>query len=261
MPLVRTILERFTAPHLPGSLLGALNPRWGSRFAGGQARGVIRSIQPTGEHGAVIKIAPPVGWPRPAPGQFIALGVEVDGVLLTRCFTVTSLPDSKLIEITVQAHSSGTVSKQLVHLTRPGDSVVVGKPEGDFVLERSTQQATKPLLFVTAGSGLTPAVAMIRALIAEQAKSAENSNVPKVEPDVVVVHFVRTKSALLQAEELKKWSLHFDWISVVIHETRDSDDNPISSSRLSPDSLYAAAPDWTDRKSYVCGPQEMLESA
>ncbi len=280
MPSVGSLFERFTTPHSPGALLGSLNPRWGTRFPDGRARGVISSISPTGSNAALITILPPLAWPEHRPGQFVAIGVEIDGVIETRCFTITSVPrsvrkaqahhasgggpsaiserislgassESRAIEIAVQASDSGLVSKHLVNAARVGDHLLLGHPEGDFTLE---SVPSGDLLFLTGGSGITPAMAMLRALAAEG-----------VEPprllggNVVVIHHVRSRDALLFDGELESMAAELPWLRVEVIETRLRDGEPNPEARISMDRLNAHCADWNHRRTFLCGPKALMD--
>ena len=69
------------------------------------------------------------------PGQYLRVGVDVDGVRLWRTYSLTHGPLSdRCMSITVKAIPDGVVSQHLVHRVRPGQMVHLGQAEGDFVL-------------------------------------------------------------------------------------------------------------------------------
>src|SRR6478736_1991793 len=97
------------------------------------------------------------------PDQYLRIGVDIDGVRHWRAYSLTSEPEREdgWISITVKAVDTGTVSAYLVRHGRPGSIVGLGGVEGDFKLP---EQLPDKLLFVSAGSGITPIMSMLRSL-------------------------------------------------------------------------------------------------
>ena len=95
--------------------------------SGADLRGRIVAITPETRDAATITIRPGRDWEGHAPGQYIRVGVDVDGVRQWRAYSLTSDTSSRdgLISITVKAMPDGVVSRHLVHHTRPGDDAVV----------------------------------------------------------------------------------------------------------------------------------------
>src|SRR5258708_34679984 len=91
------------------------------------------------------------------------MGLRVDVRWHWRSYPLTSIPrrDKKLLSITVKATPEGFLSSHLVNGVEPGTGVRLSTPKGDFALP---DPAPSKLLFVTAGSGITPVIAMLRSL-------------------------------------------------------------------------------------------------
>ena len=69
------------------------------------------------------------------PGQYLRVGVDVDGVRLWRTYSLTHGPrPDGCISITVKGIPDGVVSNHLVHRVRPGQMIHLGQAEGEFVL-------------------------------------------------------------------------------------------------------------------------------
>jgi ferredoxin-NADP reductase len=255
---MRSLLECFATPHPAGALLQALNPRWGSGVCRAQRRGVIQEITPTGVDAAVLRIRPGHGWTAHRPGQFVTLGVDVDGVRHHRSYTVTSLPAGSggCVEVTVQAHPGGIVSGHLVHRARPGDVLTLDGPTGSFTLP---EHLDAPVLLLSGGSGLTPVMAMLRWL-ATQAMGAPAHD-PAVHPDVHVVHHVRRPSQLLFGGELEALAAAMPWLNVDVVVTRDDDGRALPGTHLCAGQLDRRCPDWRTRDTYACGPAPLVAAA
>ena len=245
------LLERLSSPHLPGQLVQALNPRWGAGLRGGRSQGVIRSVVPMGVDGAVVRVLPPRRWPAHRPGQFLGLGVDVDGVRHQRSFTITSLPGDDHLEVTVQATAHGVVSRHLVTHALPGEVVQLREPAGEFVLP----DQPGPVLLLGGGSGITPFVAMLRSLAVRVMHDGTER------PDVVLVHHVRSRQGALHLGELSALDAAMPWLRLELVVTRGTDGRSVGDTHLSPSRLDELCPDWRDRTTFACGPDGLLDTA
>ena len=162
-----------TTPLLPDDYLGQLNPLWSTREPRGRVEAVVAETRDC----VTLWLRPGRGWPAHVPGQYVRVGVDVDGVRHWRTYSLTSLPRRRdgRIAITVKRIPGGLVSQHLVSQARRGMLVRLAPPTGEFVLPDAVEH---PLLFVTAGSGVTPVMGMLRAL----------AHRPGGLPDVAHVH-------------------------------------------------------------------------
>src|SRR5829696_2977059 len=119
-------------PLLPDDYLELINPLWSTR----ELRGRIERIEPETDDAVTVLIRPGWEWEGHEPGQYLRIGVVVDGVHHWRAYSLTSDPDRPdgFISITPKLVEEGTVSPYLVHQARPGAIVRLGGVEGDFVL-------------------------------------------------------------------------------------------------------------------------------
>ncbi len=129
---------------------------------GADLRGRIVSVTAETAESATIVIKPGRDWNGHIPGQYVRVGVSVDGVRLWRTYSLTHGPrPDRCISLTVKAIPDGVVSNYLVHRARTGKMIHLEQAEGDFVLP---QPLPAKLLLVTAGSGITPVIGMLRNL-------------------------------------------------------------------------------------------------
>lgn len=238
---VRRLLGQLASPLDLDAYLSLLNPRWGTRL-----RGVIERIEPVTAEAASITIRPGRSWAGHRAGQFVTLGVDVDGVRHHRCYSLTSPAGrADTIEVTVQA-TGGLVSDHLVHTARPGDVVQLSEAEGEFTLPESAHDGG--LLLVTGGSGLTPVMGMLRTL----ARVADPS-------DVVVLHHATDPDRCLFVDELRQLDRRHDWLRVVTTFTR-AEGTSAGSRRIDARRLESLCPDWRSREVYACGPERLLDA-
>ena len=129
--------------------------------AGAALRGRIEEVHPETADAATIVIRPGADWAGHVPGQYVRIGIDVDGVRLWRAYSLTHGPRADgRISITVKAVPEGKVSNHLVRDAPPGTLVHLEQAAGEFVLPT----AGGKFLFVTAGSGITPVIGMLRNL-------------------------------------------------------------------------------------------------
>jgi len=230
---------RFTTPLLPDDYLQLINPLWSAR----ELRGRVERVEPETDDAATVIIRPGWGWSYTyQPGQYVGIGVSVDGRWHWRSYSLTSPPKrvQKHIAITVKAMPEGFLSGHLVRGLAPGTIVRLALPQGEFVLPNPPP---RKMLFITAGSGITPVIAMLRTLDRRATM-----------PDVVLVHSAPSESSVLFRQELHKMAETYDEFSLVErHTSRDG--------RLNFADLDTLCPDWRDRQVWACGPEKLLNDA
>jgi ferredoxin-NADP reductase len=117
---------------LPDDYLGYVNPLWSTRAP----RGRVEAVLPETADSATVWIRPGLDWVAHRPGQYVRVGVAVDGVRHWRTYSLTSVPkrgDGR-IAITVKVVPGGLVSPHLVRRVARGTIVRLAPPGGEYVL-------------------------------------------------------------------------------------------------------------------------------
>jgi ferredoxin-NADP reductase len=119
-------------PLLPDDYLELINPLWSTR----ELRGRIERIERETANAVTAFIKPGYEWMGHEPGQYLRIGVVVDGVHHWRAYSLTSDPDRPdgCISITPKLVDAGVVSPYFVKHAKPGEIVRLGGVEGTFVL-------------------------------------------------------------------------------------------------------------------------------
>jgi len=224
-----------TTPLAPEDILSLFNPVFSAR----QLRGVVTRVVPQTADSATIFFRPGRGWQAHRAGQWARIGVELNGVRHWRSYSLSAAAGG---DPAITVTDMGAVSGTLVRTTKPGDVLFLAPPQGDFVLP----EHPRPLLMLTAGSGITPVMSMIRTLVPR-----------RPDADVVLIHTARTTADTIFGEELAELADQFPNFKVTHWFTGDGGRLDFST----PEALDRLCPDWKDRAAYACGPESFLDDA
>ena len=104
------------------------------------------------------------------PGQYITIQINLDDSLIRRAYSICSSPDSGELRVAIKYVDKGRFSNFANHILKEGDTLDVAGPEGRFVLEVETSKQ-KDYLAIAAGSGITPVISMIKAVLQNEKDS------------------------------------------------------------------------------------------
>ena len=236
--------EAVTTPLLPADYLDLFHPLRASADLCGR----IESVHPETADAATIVIKPSGSWAGHVPGQYVRIGIDVDGVRTWRAYSLTHGPRADgRISITVKAVPDGKVSNYLVHETKPGTMVQLEQAAGEFVLPPELDK----FLFVTAGSGITPVIGMLRNLF-----PSTDDGVLKLDRsahlDITVVHVAPTEPDSIFLSDLRALA-DAGAINLI---ARYDDVHGI----LDVDELDELVPDLRERRTFACGPAGLLDA-
>ncbi len=245
------LAEAATTPLVPSDYLDLVNPL----RPGADLRGRIEEIRPETADAATVVIRPGADWAGHVPGQYVRIGIDVDGVRQWRAYSLTHGPrrDGR-ISITVKAVPEGKVSNHLVHRARVGTLVHLEQAAGEFVLPvppADGPPSSTKLLFVTAGSGITPVVGMLRNLFPVSDEGVVR--LPRSEPyDIVVVHVAPSEPDSIFSSDLHELGA----AGLIRLVARYDDQHGV----LDVGELSTLVPDLEERTTLACGPAGLLEA-
>jgi ferredoxin-NADP reductase len=210
-----------------------------------EVRARIEDVHREGPGVATLTLRPTGTWTGALAGQHVQVGVVVDGARRTRCFSLSASQHRRdgRISITVKAHEDGYVSRYLTERVPVGTVVHLSPAEGDFTLP---QPRPERVLMVSAGSGITPLMSMLRTLRDEDHQGS-----------VTFLHYARTAEDAIFAAELAEIATECEFADVHVVNTR-SDGGPLSG-RFEESHLRTVAPDFAEIPTYVCGPAGLVE--
>lgn len=182
------------------------------------------------------------------PGQFLTVSPVVNGESVSRCYTLSSTPTRPFtFSITVKRVPGGIVSNWLHDNLNAGDALLASGPAGIFT---PVAGPAKKLLYLSAGSGITPLMAMTRAAADLQA-----------DLDIVFVHSARTPKDIIFREELARLERTMPRMRTLFfcESMGDEPDWTGSVGRLSIEQLEKIIPDFKDRSVFTCGPKGYMD--
>ncbi len=226
-----------TTPLLPDDYIGLLDPRWSTR----EATGSIVRVTPETDQAATVVIEPSHAWAGHKPGQYLRIGAEVDGVRHWRAYSITSDPGHPegLVSITIKHVEEGLMSPWFTTQAKPGTLVFLGEVEGTF---GHPDPLPRKILSISAGSGITPVMSMLRDLDRRDALD-----------DVVHIHSARTAERFIFGDMLRELAARRP--GYALHERLTGE-----AERITPAELEPLVPDWRERETFLSGPREMIDA-
>jgi ferredoxin-NADP reductase len=188
-----------------------------------------------------LTLRPTSTWRGFRAGQFVQVGVEIDGARRTRCFSISSsaAAGTETFTITVRAHEDGLVSKHLATRARPGLVLHLSQAEGSFTLPDDLPDR---LLLVSGGSGITPLMSMLRTLVDTEYSGR-----------VTFLHYSQGPETTIFRDELEQLGQRANIEMVVVHTRHGGE-------RFTPAELARIAPDHGSVATFACGPAGLIES-
>ncbi|HWC33962.1 MAG TPA: ferredoxin reductase [Mycobacteriales bacterium] len=232
------LARMLATPLVPSAYLDLFSPL----ASGATLRARVIEVRPETRDAVTLVLKPGRGWQGHIAGQYVRLGVDVDGVRHWRAYSLTAPPrPDGLITTTVKAIADGVVSNYLVRRATPGLVVQLDQATGDFVLP---QPRPARALFLTAGSGITPVMGMLR-------DALDSLDDPL--DDAVLLHCAPTRDDVIFGTELRRLAATSELTLIERH------DDVHGMLRL--EQLSDLVPDFAERETWVCGPTGLLDAA
>ncbi|GAB2641809.1 ferredoxin reductase [Nocardia goodfellowii] len=241
--VLRGAVARVTTPLLPDDYLHLANPLWSAR----ELRGRVVEVRKETADSATLVIKPGWGFDfKYQPGQYIGIGILVEGRWHWRSYSLTCPPNwsepghggKRVISIAVKAMPEGFLSSHLVNGVQPGAIIRLQAPQGGFVMSFPPPDK---VLFLTAGSGITPVMSMLRGMDRREQVT-----------DVVHLHSARTADDVMFGNELRALHDRHPSFSTHLHLTGENGKFKLTD-------LDERFPDWRERETWACGPAAMLD--
>jgi ferredoxin-NADP reductase len=239
--LLRTrVVAALVTPRRVDDYLELIDRTWSVR----EVRARVINVRAATRTAVSLWLQPNELWQGFRAGQYVRLTVRNRGVQHTRCFSISSAPEDGLpLRVTIQGVADGCVSEWVRQHVQIDDVVQLSQAQGEFVLPAI---APPRLLFVTAGSGITPAMSLARHLTHVQYTG-----------ELHWLHYARDE--VIFADELAELDRALPGVRLFVRCTRRSPAAP-ARSHFCEEQLGRYVPAWRECETYVCGPAPLLDA-
>lgn len=241
-------LAALTSPHGVDRYLEQVNPMWAAHEVRARIVDVRRETHGAGTAPvATVTLQPTGTWRGHRAGQYVQVGVDLPGSAkrMTRCFSISSAASApgERFTLTIRAHDEGQVSKYLVNASA-GQMLHLSQAEGSFTLHESAATPTNNhLLFITGGSGITPAMSIVRTLLRDGYDGRANHK-------VTFLHYARSPEDQIFAAEL---------VEIAQSDTHVDVHLRYGEQVFSEFELRRLVPDYKDTDTWACGPGGLVD--
>lgn len=211
---------------------------------------VCCSVVPEAPNTATFSFVSPSGAQfRYEPGQFMTLELPVPGGTVWKTYTISSSPSRPLtISVTVKAHAGSVGTRWMLDHLRQGMQIKATGPAGIFTLPRRER---KKYLFISAGSGITPSLAMTTYLFDRG-----------TDVDVTFVHCAQRPQDIIARQRLEQMASRVPTIRLFFIVEEDDPYRVWTGlrGRLNQLMIGLIAGDYLEREVYCCGPEPFMDA-
>lgn len=241
--LTSTLVDTLTTPHGVDRYLEVVNPLWVVH----EVRARVVAVMQKTPSSLTLTLQPGRSWQGFAAGQYIRLGVDIDGQRRERCFSPANSVYARngQIELTLRIHAQGLVTRYLAAQAKPGLIVRLSQAEGRFALPTMRPER---IILISGGSGVTPVMAMLRTLLDERHTGA-----------IRFLHYAQSaQEEIYRAEVDALMAQHAN-----LHVQRvyaDATSSNALTGYFCKEHLQAVAPDYAQAQTFLCGPAGLMQS-
>jgi len=186
--------------------------------------------------------------PRHRPGQFVKLRMMLDSREVWRSFTISSSPTTPdRLDLTIKRNPDGELSNHLHDDIEPGKSLAVKGPQGGFFFD--SQAHTEPLVLISAGSGITPMMSILRHLADAGSPLA-----------CTFLHGARTLADIIFHDECQRLVESLPGLKYRVALSQPTETWDGWHGRLSFEMVREVAGDLAACRCFLCGPGEFMQT-
>ena len=131
-------------------------------------------------------------------GQYLTLKFNIDGKEERRSYSICTSPIEKELAVNVKRVKKGVISNHINDMIKEGDRVEVMVPEGNFTIDLKENES-RDFFFFTAGSGITPVIALVKTILEQEPKS-----------NVFLLYGNRDENSIIFKDELDSMSQKYE---------------------------------------------------
>ncbi|KJG41245.1 hybrid-cluster NAD(P)-dependent oxidoreductase [Photobacterium angustum] len=180
------------------------------------------------------------------PGQFVNLGVMINGKKEFRAYSISSIPHVSYLQLTIKRVDGGAVSNFIIDHLGIGDALDILTPTGNFNCVDHPPKNKKAVL-ISAGCGITPVYSMAKTWLTHDSKF-----------DVTFIHAAKSPQQTIFFNQLEQLADKYPLFSLQLL-LKDKQESNYAQGRLNKEWLLNLAPDLLERSVYLCGPNQFME--
>ncbi|MFI5778823.1 ferredoxin reductase [Nocardia sp. NPDC051570] len=228
------LVQTLTSPHPLDRYLELVRPTLTLR----DLRAEITDVRRSTPGSVTLTLRPNRQWAGHRAGQYVQIGVLINGVKHTRCYSPTDPQGrDRRLRLTVRAHPDGLVSQHLYRHAQPGMVVDLAPAGGSFTLP---EPRPDKILLISGGSGITPVLSMLQTLAAEGYPG-----------EVVFLHYAKSPEQVPHRAELDAIAQRHNNFRIALY-------CPSQYGYFDFDQLERIAPWFADAQTFVCGPSSLM---
>jgi ring-1,2-phenylacetyl-CoA epoxidase subunit PaaE len=186
------------------------------------------------------------------PGQHLTFRTQLDGEELRRSYSICSAVHEGELRVAIKRVAGGQFSNWANDNFRPGMSIEVMPPSGNFGLPIEPG-ATRRYLAVAAGSGITPILSILKTTLAAEPGSS-----------FTLLYGNRGSASVIFREEIAALKDQYPQRLNIIHMmSREPQDVELFNGRITGDKCAQLFARWIrvadHDAAFVCGPQTMMQ--
>ena len=183
-------------------------------------------------------------------GQYITLKATVNGNEIRRAYSICSAPESGELKVAIKAVENGLFSTYATSQLKVGDLIEVHEPEGKFMLEPTK---SNNYLGIAAGSGITPVLSMIKAVLQQEPSSS-----------FTLIYGNKSSDETMFKAELDALSVSYDTrFNLHYVFSRQNEEGSLFGRIDKGHTNYFIKniyKNWSFKTAFLCGPEEMIKT-
>tara|TARA_B110000914_G_C15519614_1_gene476013 strand:- start:4241 stop:5287 length:1047 start_codon:yes stop_codon:yes gene_type:complete len=183
-------------------------------------------------------------------GQYITLKTTINGSEIRRAYSICSAPESGELKIAIKTVDNGIFSTYATSQLKVGDVLEVHEPEGKFVLEPTR---SNNYLGMAAGSGITPVLSMIKAVLQREPSSS-----------FTLIYGNKSSEETMFKAELDALSVTYDTrFNLHYVFSRQNEEGSLFGRIDKGHTNYFIKniyKNWSFKTAFLCGPEEMIKT-
>ena len=183
-------------------------------------------------------------------GQYITLKATINGSEIRRAYSICSAPESGELKIAIKTVDNGVFSTYATSQLKVGNVLEVHEPEGKFVLEPTR---SNNYLGMAAGSGITPVLSMIKAVLQREPSSS-----------FTLIYGNKSSEETMFKAELDALSVTYDTrFNLHYVFSRQNEEGSLFGRIDKGHTNYFIKniyKNWSFKTTFLCGPEEMIKT-